>query len=155
MRRSEAEAFSGPVIESLHGEGDLLGLDGIEAAFLGEVLTHQAVGVLVGAALPGSVRMGEVEGGIELPGDGLVFGKLFAVVRRQGMHARLEGFEQAGDRLADEMGGFTLDLGQQGIAALALDEGDDGLAVMGADDRVAFPMAYTSASLDRGRTALN
>lgn len=155
MRRSEAEAFSGPVIESLHGEGDLLGLDGIEAAFLGEVLTHQAVGVLVGAALPGSVRMGEVEIGIELAGDGLVVGKLLAVVGGDGMHKRLEWLEQAGDGVADEMGGFALDLGQQGVAALAFDQADEGLAMMGADDRVALPMAYAGARPDCGRTALN
>lgn len=155
MRRSEAEALSGPMIQSFHGEADLLRSDGIEAAFLGEVLAHQPIRVLVGAALPGSVRMGEVEGGIEFPGDGLVFGKLFAVVRRQGMHTRLEGLEQAGDSLADEMGGFALDLGQQGIAALALDERNEGLAMVGANDRVALPMTYPSARLDHGRTALN
>jgi len=143
------------MIQSFHGEADLLRTDGIEAAFLGEVLAHQTVGVLVGAAFPGSVRMGEVEGGIELPGDGLVLGKLFTVVRRQGLHARLEGFEQAHDRLANEVSGFAFDLGQQGIAALALDEADDGLAVTGADNCVPFPMAYASTSLDRGRTLFN
>ena len=155
MRRSEAEALSGPMIQSFHGEADVLRSDGIEVAFLGEVLAHQPIGVLVGAALPGRVGVREVEGGIELAGDGLVVGEFLAVVRRQGMHARLEGFEQARNRLANEMGGFTLDLGQQGIAALALDQADEGLAMIGADDRVALPMAYASARLDRGRTGLN
>ncbi|MFN7087609.1 MAG: hypothetical protein ACK4N4_13445, partial [Burkholderiales bacterium] len=53
---SEAEALSGPMIQSFHGEANLFRLDGIEAALLGEVLAHQAIGVLVGAALPGGVR---------------------------------------------------------------------------------------------------
>ena len=94
-------------------------------------------------------------GRIELAGDGLVVGKLLAVVGGDGMHKRLEWLEQAGDGVADEMGGFALDLGQQGVAALAFDQADEGLAMMGADDRVALPMAYAGASLDRGRTALN
>lgn len=155
MGCSEAETLSGPMIESIHGEADLLVVDGIEAAFLGEVLAHQSVGVLVGAALPGSVGMGEVEGRIELLGDGLVSGKFLAVVGRQGMHARLEGLEQVGDGLADELSGFTLNFSQQGIAALALDQADEGLTVIGADDRVAFPVAHAGAGLDGRRTLLN
>lgn len=143
------------MIQSFHGEADLLWSDGIEAAFLGEVLAHQPIGVLVGAALPGSVRMGEVEVGIKLAGDGLVIGEFLAVVGGDGMYKSLEWLEQAGDGLADEGSGFALDLGQQGVAALAFDERDEGLAVVGADDRVALPMAYAGASLDRGRTALN
>lgn len=99
--------------------------------------------------------MSEVEGGIELLGDGLVSGEFLAVVRRQGMHTRLEGLEQAHDRLADEVGGFAFDLGQQGIATLALDEGYEGLAMVGADDRIAFPVAHAGAGLDGRRTALN
>ncbi len=143
------------MIKSFHGEADLLRLDGIEAAFLGEVLAHQPIGVLVGATLPGSIGMSEVEVGVELAGDGLVVGEFLAVVGSQGMHKGLEWSEQARDRLADEVGGFVLNLGQQGIAALALNERNERLAMVGANDRVALPMAYASARLDRGRPALN
>ncbi len=61
MRRFEAEAFSGTVIEAMHGEGNLVKDNGIEAHFLLEELANQAVHILVRAALPGSIGMSEEE----------------------------------------------------------------------------------------------
>ena len=51
MRRFEAEAFSGTVIEAVHGEGDLVRSDGIEAHLLREELANQAVHIFVRAEL--------------------------------------------------------------------------------------------------------
>ena len=65
MGRFEAEAFSGAVIEAVHGEGDVLGCDGIEAHFLWKELTDKSVHVFVGTALPGGIRMGEEEVSIQ------------------------------------------------------------------------------------------
>jgi len=57
----EAQAFAGSVVE-LVGDGVEVGFgDGAEVGALGEVLAQQAVGVLVGAALPGGVRVAEVD----------------------------------------------------------------------------------------------
>ncbi len=52
MRRSKAEAFSGAMVESMHGEYNLLSSDGIETELLGEELSDEAVHVLVGTAFP-------------------------------------------------------------------------------------------------------
>ena len=52
MRCLEAEAFSGSVIQSMHGEFDVLLGDFQEGHFLWEELADQAIHVLVGAALP-------------------------------------------------------------------------------------------------------
>jgi hypothetical protein len=57
----EAEAFSGAVVETMHGELDVFAGNGFEAHFLREELADQAVHVLVGTALPGGVGMGEEE----------------------------------------------------------------------------------------------
>ncbi len=111
------------VIEFLHGEVDLLWFDSIESELLGEVLTHQIVGILVGAALPGSVGMGEIDGGIDLAGDGTMCGELPAIVRRQGMDASLERFEQTGRRLADCGGGFVLDFWPGGYSRICVRPG--------------------------------
>ena len=57
----ETEAFSGTVIDSMHGEGDIsLRGDGIpEAHLLREELSDEAVHVLVGATLPGGIGMSD------------------------------------------------------------------------------------------------
>jgi len=53
------------MIEAVHGEGDVLGCDGIEAHFLWKELANKSVHVLVGTALPGGIRMGEEEVSIQ------------------------------------------------------------------------------------------
>ena len=63
-----AEAFSGPAVEF---GGDRVQVGGAvhgQVAALREVLAQQAVGVLVAAALPGRVRVAEVD--LEVGGDG-------------------------------------------------------------------------------------
>src|SRR5215218_8117017 len=60
-RVGEVEALAGAVVEFV-GDGVELGFaDGAEVGALGEVLAQQAIGVLVGAALPGGVRIAEVD----------------------------------------------------------------------------------------------
>jgi hypothetical protein len=56
-----AEGFAGPVVEGESNGLDLIGLPSREVGALGEVLTKESVRVLVGAALPGAVRVGEVD----------------------------------------------------------------------------------------------
>ena len=58
-------------------------MDG-QVGFLGEVLSQQAVGVFVGAALPGALRIAEVD--VDLGGDGEIFvtGELQSAIPCQG-----------------------------------------------------------------------
>jgi hypothetical protein len=59
LRSAIVETGSGSVVELF---GDVVKVpvgDGVEVGSLGEVLAEQAVGVLVAAALPGRVRVGE------------------------------------------------------------------------------------------------
>jgi hypothetical protein len=59
--RGEREAFAGSVVE-LVGDPVEFGVgDGGEVGGFGEVLAQQPVGVLVGGALPRSVRVAEVD----------------------------------------------------------------------------------------------
>src|SRR5207302_4782187 len=56
-----AECLTGSIVERVGGGVEVvLSMDGEVGAF-GEVLAAQAVGVLVGAALPGAVRIAEVD----------------------------------------------------------------------------------------------
>ena len=57
-----AEGLAGSAVER-GGDGfELVAVPAGEVGALREVLAQQAVGVLVGAALPGAVRVGEVDG---------------------------------------------------------------------------------------------
>src|SRR5215204_1300441 len=78
----------GGVVEGLSGSGvEALG-DGVEVGLgelgqggaFGEVLAQQPIGVLVRAALPGAVRVGEVDGQAGGGGDLFVAGQLHATV---------------------------------------------------------------------------
>src|SRR5258708_28356091 len=84
VRGEEAEAAARAVVEV---GGDLVaeGLGQMaEGGPLGEILADQAVGIFVGAALPGVVRSGEVDGGAELTFEGLVAVEFDAVVGSDG-----------------------------------------------------------------------
>ena len=61
MGCSETEAFSGAMIEAVHGKSDVLTGDGIETQFLRKELPDEPAHVLVGPTLPGNIGMGEEE----------------------------------------------------------------------------------------------
>lgn len=76
----KAETLARPLIDGMVCLRDLFLAHAGEVGALREVLPRQAVGVLVGAALPGVMRRGEVERGTR---DGLDLGErreLFAAV---------------------------------------------------------------------------
>ena len=60
QRRSYAQALSGPVVDLIGNSVELLLAVAREIRALGQVLAHQAVGVLVGAKLPRAVGVTEV-----------------------------------------------------------------------------------------------
>ncbi len=74
QRRGEVETFSRARVQAMH-DGVQLAL-GVaqQVRLLGEVLAHQAIGVLVGAALPGAVRIGKEDLDLEPLGQALVLG---------------------------------------------------------------------------------
>jgi len=57
-----------------------------EVMLLWEILSEQTVGVFIGAALPSCIGMCEIEFELEHFSDLLVIGKLFAMIRSQGMN---------------------------------------------------------------------
>jgi hypothetical protein len=61
----ETEAFAGPVVELADIAGEFRRSDLRQVGAFGQILAQQAIGVLVGAPLPGVVGMGEVDRQLE------------------------------------------------------------------------------------------
>ena len=77
---SEAQAFSGSLIELLCDGVALVLREVCHALSFGDVLSYQAVGVFVGSAFPGVIRSGEVEAGAGFLFDGRVAMELSSVI---------------------------------------------------------------------------
>ena len=82
MGSSIAQAFARSVVEAVQGLVDLDIADAKQAHLFGEELAQQAVGVLVGATLPGVIGTGEIDAGVQALADELVLGKLLATSQR-------------------------------------------------------------------------
>ena len=146
------QGFSGSFVE-LPGDGAELGLaEGRQVDAVRQVLAQQAVGVLVGAALPRAVRIAEVDLDVGCEGEAAVVGKLLAPVPGQrpadvsGQLARLPD-----QRRDDGRGLLVRDLGQDHVARLALDQRHD-MAAARSRDKIAFPVPGHGAVLDAGRS---
>src|SRR5680860_473714 len=75
--------FSRSAIEQLRNALDLVVTDLAEVSAFGEELADEAIGVLVGAALPGTLRMGKVHLDLGVPSKQPMFGHFFTPVMGQ------------------------------------------------------------------------
>jgi len=153
--RLEAEVFSGAVIVSMLGEGDLPSGDEIEAHLLRKELPDEAVHVLVGATLPGGIAMGEEEVGIAHLGDSLMASELLAVVGRQRMDAGRKRRQQGDHGIRDDLSRLGRHMGDQGIVGFTFIEGDQRLLTAGTDDQIGLPVAEAAARIDDGWALLD
>lgn len=143
------------MIESMHGEGDLLSGDGIEGHLLRKELPDETVHVLVGATLPRGIGMGEEEVGIEYLGDSLMASELLAVIGRQRMDAGRKRRQQGDHGIRDDLSRLGRHMGDQGIAGFAFIEGNQRLLMAGADDQIGLPVAEAATRIDDGRALLD
>ena len=158
----QSERLARAAVERVGDGGQVVGAVAREVGALGEVLPEQPVGVLVGAALPGALRVAEVHLQAEVDLQPGVLGQLGALVPGQRAAQVLgQRAELGGDRVADGLGarpgdgrpvldaravaaGQRRQVQQHGEAAGALDQGADRRAV-DADDQVALPVARDGA----------
>ena len=152
----EAQAFSWAGVQRGGDLGEVaLGQSG-QVHALGQILPQQAVGVLVGRALPGAVGVGEVDPQVQPLGQLLVAGHFLALVVGQGFaQARRQGAQAPRKACQDRLGVGAIDFGQQDEAALALDQGTNSAGVAGALDEVAIPVAGHLAALDLERSVMD
>ena len=132
----------------------IVAADEAEVGALGQVLAQEPVGVLVAAALPGRVRVAEVDRDAGRSGESDVLGHLRALV--PGV-VRLNDIGSAviASRIATSTCSALLPVAQvqqQREPGRALHQGPDRAAALLAQDEVTFPVPGNGAVLDLGRT---
>jgi len=152
-RRFPAKRFAWPGVErERNGIELILGVDR-QVGALWHVLPQQAVGVLVGAALPRAVRIGKVDLHAGALGQGLVAMHLAALVVGHRLAQRRQlPVEDSGEAVDDRARAGIVDLGQHHETGRALDQRAHRRAVAFTLDQVAFPVAGDEAVLDLGWT---
>ena len=153
LRCQVAEPFSGPVVDLFRDRIALVLREMTHAGELGDVLADQAVGVFVGAALPGAVGRCEVEGDARFELDEFVVVEFRAVVGGDGCKKPREpSHELEGSGIGLLLGSWH-ELADEQVAGTALDEADDTVLGVLTDDRVDLPVVRFQAPFD-GRWAL-
>ena len=119
---------------------------------LGEILAQQAVGVFVGAALPGAPGITKIDVHVDGQGKTPVVGKLLAAVPGERLIELAGQFAGLFDQRRNDAGGILVgDFDQHHVARLALDERRN-VAVTRSGNEVSRPMSGDSAILDRRRS---
>ena len=130
--------------------------DAGHAAAFGEVLPQQAVEVLVAAALPGAMGIGEVASDACSVFQCPVAVELGAVVPGDGPEGHAAFGNQFQSGAVDRLGGAVGELGNEGHAGTALHQCEQAVAfVDGADHGIALPMTGFLACLDLGRAGVD
>ena len=115
----------------------------VEVGSFGHVLAQESVGVLVGAALPGRMRIAEVDLHTSIDFELGVCCQLFALVPGDRSHQRSrQRADCGGHRSVDVVGGLAVrKMQEQHETGGALDQRADRGTVVGTHDQIAFPVA--------------
>jgi hypothetical protein len=148
----EVKAFSWGVVVGAQEGVEAPIREGCEVSFARDEAAHTTDGVFDAALLPG--RVGIAEEGFD--GEAvkqLMTGKLGAIVESNGLaQPRGQAFEERVQMRGDAIGGLVGRPGRKQEAGLALMNGEHGLAVLGEQHEVGFPMAGAVAVGDRRRS---
>ena len=121
--RAPVQALERTVVEHAVDPPHLLVEDGVERAAPGQDLAHDAVAVLVRPALPGMVRLREVDLDPERLLELLEEGELLAVVERSGLqHVLRDPGRHPDDRRHHAVALLRRDAGDEREARHALDQ---------------------------------
>ena len=151
----KSQRFSRAVVTFIHGIFDFSVGDSSQVPVFREVLTDETIGILVQSALPGGIRMREVDLCFKVPGHTFLVGEFAAIVIGDGLNPILVWEEAIRNGVTDRGSRLTVDRPDNGIPGLALDQGYQ-CATMGfADHGVAFPVTDTPPGIDNGPTLID
>jgi len=148
----EGQELAGTIVDGVLDGAQVVVGEGGQGGALGQVLANQAVHVLVGAALPRTVRIAEEDVHAKPLGQILVQGHLGALVIGESLaQRRRDGSQTARKALEDGGGAGVVHAGKHEEATGALDDGAHGGGVAGALDEIGLPVARDDASGDLRR----
>jgi len=154
--RGKVETFPRACIQAMRDDVQLTLRVPRQVRALGQVLAQQAIRILVGAALPGAVRIGKEDLDRKPLGQLLVLGHLFPSIVRQGFPQQGGHMpEFLGKALAGTRGIRPVHSGQDDQAGGPLHQGPDGRPIAGTLDEIAFPVARHRAGHHLGGTRGN
>ena len=81
--------------------------------------------------------------------------KFFPIIIGDGFDQGGDTFQPSDDRRRHKITRLLRNFGENSVTRLPLDEADNGLFVVGANDRVTLPMSYLAAFIDTRRTFRN
>jgi hypothetical protein len=120
------------------------------------ILSDKSIGILVGAALPEGVGIGEVDPDAGLGSEFFMLGHfLAAVVDDLQAIMRLDAVEYAAEACQYGIGRAAVDLGQHREERGALHQGADRRAIVFSLDGVALPVAGDEPLFDLGRALVD
>ena len=112
-----------------------------EVGPFGQILPHQIVSVVVGAALPSTVGLSEADAHPRRGRQGLMLGEFFAVVKRQCPQQMLRQGDQLSLRSpSDRSGAQIIDTGQECVTGFSFYQRYRAAAPSATDGRVSFPI---------------
>jgi hypothetical protein len=140
------------MVQPVHDELEVFFRDVPQVRTFGEILANQSVDIFVQASLPGTIRVGEINLGLEFSGDGFMVGKFSAVVGGEGMDPASMRTQSLDHLLLHRLGGFLSYLAEQGKLTFTFDQADHGATMMFADKGVGLPVAQAFFGFDDLRT---
>ena len=148
-RRQIAESFTRTIVESGHVEFKHGGRQIEQLLILREKLTQQTVRVFVRAALPGTVRIGEVDIDLQTPCQRFMLREFGSVIDRYAMSCffRDRSKRSFGRAIQADRSLVTHPGGHQ-IATAAIHECGHVSTVSTPHDRITFPVAHTMTCFD-------
>lgn len=150
MRCSEAEDFARAVIHFIGHEIQLFLRDAPKVMVLGKVLAQKAVGILVGATLPGGIGTRKKERRLQGARHPGMVGEFLAVVRGQAVD-RPAGIAQCTDQAVGHRSGvLAVHLLHHEVARLAVHDRHQGGLVAGAEHGVDLEISAATALVGHG-----
>ncbi len=143
---TEVEAFTGPVVESISDSVTVTLGEVSEAGSLRGILSDEAIGVLIGASLPGVVGCGEVEVSAGGGFDRLIAMELGAVINGDGTDSAGGSTDEFNRPAVGGLDGAGAEFADDREAGLAVDEGEEAVPVC-TEHGVTLKVADTSAVL--------
>jgi hypothetical protein len=140
--RGKVETFSRARVQPM-GDGVQFALAvARQVRAFGQVLAQQAIRVLVGATLPGAIRIGKVDLDREPLGQLLVLSHFFPTIIGQRFAQQCRHVpEFLGEALSSTRGIGPVHPGQNDQACGSLDQGPDGRPIASPFDEIALPVA--------------